>query len=180
MLHGPTRTRRLIVHLALVCIAAAGCKTGSGINTYDYTSTVTGVTGAAMATPEKIEEGNTYEIYFQMHKPEKCVKVSVGTSIIYPSIKANQYAAVSSFFIVEKRLDITRFNIAQKVATPEIGRNFDLAWNAQDDATLCTRPDDPILRLGEGLYRIRFTAFRKEDLLYTVNIYTNKSKVSFK
>jgi len=30
------------------------------------------------------------------------------------------------------------------------------------------------------LYRIRFTAFRKEDLLYTSNIYTNRSKVSFK
>jgi len=170
------KTRSAIVAILVL----AGCASTDGVRTYELKSTLTGVTGEAMATADKINGGNTFEVYFSLEKPEDCVKVFMETSIIEPTIKGNKYVPSSAYFIVERKYGIEQFGLTEKSVNTEIGRNFDLSWTPKPDIELCTRKGDPIMKMAPGLFRVRFTSFRSEHVLYTLDIYTNKSKVTFR
>ncbi len=164
----------------LSSLAGLRCATGGGVIEYDYSVTSEGVTGDTMISGKKIQDGRTYQVFFVIDEPERCIKITLETSLIIPTIKGNSYKKINSYFVVEKQVDITRFNINRDTVFSEIGRNYDLNWFSKDDHTVCTIADDPIQHLKKGLYRVRFTAFRSEEVRYSVTLFSNRKKLSFR
>jgi hypothetical protein len=170
----------LALFTALTSLTGLHCASGGGIVTYDYSITTEGITGDSMLSGDRIQEGRTYQVFFSMDEPEQCIKISLETHLISPTIKGDRLKKINSYFIVEKQVDITRFNINRDSVFSEIGRNYDLNWLSSDGFTLCTVPDDPIQNLSKGLYRIRFTSFRSEEVKYSISLYSNRKKLTIR
>ncbi|HQP49216.1 MAG TPA: hypothetical protein PKX12_10835 [Spirochaetota bacterium] len=166
-----------MIIMLLTGLAGFHCASGGEIVTYDYFITTGGITGDSMLSGDRIQEGRTYQVFFSMDEPERCIKISLETHLISPTIRGDRYKKINSYFIVEKQVDITRFNINRDTVFSEIGRNYDLNWLSSDGFTLCTVADDPIQNLSKGLYRIRFTSFRSEEVKYSISLYSNRKKL---
>lgn len=169
-----------MIFILLSGLTGLHCASGGAVVQYDYSVSSEGITGNTIISGDRIQEGRTYQILFAIDEPERCIKISLETFMIIGTIKGDTYKKINTYFIVEKQVDITRFNINRDTVFTEIGRNYDLNWFSSDAYTLCTVTGDPIQRLNKGLYRIRFTAFRDEEVKYSITLFSNRKKLSFR
>lgn len=95
------------------------------------------------------------------------------------TLKEPLSSEINTYYIVEKLVDISRYKAEKKSMFYEIGRNFDLRWNASPLVVLCTDASDPLKKLDPGLYRIRFTGLTSSNFYYRVEIYSAQEQAIF-
>lgn len=163
--------------LALVLMAAS-CSAAGKNNTTQKGAPYQGDTGKALESADRIDREKTYEIYFRLTTPEECIRVEM-TSRAPESAIEKKVRVIRTFFIVEKSVDLSKFDVrnAARTVFSEIGRNYDQNWNRTKEITLCSTPSDPIRKMDPSLYRIRFTSFRDDPFSFEIIIYSKNSAV---
>ncbi len=162
----------IVLHAALI-----SCATAKKEISYSRKKAYTGVTNPSLESKKTIDRGKTYLIYFKLKEKDKCVKFSIHSRVPIESVGEKE-KIVKTYFIVEKRIDISSFyreeDTSAKYTYSEIGRNFDHVWNRKQQLTICTVPGDPIKKFDTGIFRVRFTTFTDEDFRFKIILYSNK------
>ncbi|MCX7677891.1 MAG: hypothetical protein N2316_01600 [Spirochaetes bacterium] len=146
---------------------------------YRHISYFEGNSSRSEKSDQKIANSPTWQIFFSMLKPEKCIKIVFTSKTEIETLKGTIVNEIISYFIVEKLIDISRYNFDKKNIFYEIGKNFDLRWNTSQIAIICTDDNDPLKKLEPGLYRIRFTGFKSSDFNYRIEIFSHHEQVKF-
>ncbi len=159
--------------------ASLACGTLGSPGEYRHVSARKGISGESQISDQKIAGDTTYQLFFNIKKPEKCVKISFVSEIREDTLKETVTREVNTYYIVEKIIDIDRFRTGDKTIFYEFGRNFDTRWNSSHTIVICTDSLDPLKKLNPGLYRIRFSSFRSPEYGYSVEIHSNIEPVGF-
>ncbi len=134
-------------------------------------NTFTGGSAGEIGSGEKIDQWKTFEIFFLFKNNEDCIKINI-TSEMFEEIE-NKKKLIKTYFIIEKAIDVSKFNSDSNILYSEISRNYDSNWTAKQEIEICSSDSDPIKRLNKGdLFRIRFTTFRDDNYKYIINIYS--------
>lgn len=173
MIHSITR---ITITLLATTIA---CGTLVRPGEYRHVSARKGTSGDSQVSDQKIAADTTYQLFFTIKQPEKCVKISFVSAIREDTLKEAITREVNTYYIVERIVDIDRFRTGDKTIFYEFGRNFDTRWNSSHTIVVCTDSLDPLKKLNPGLYRIRFSSFRSPEYGYSVEIHSNIEPVGF-
>jgi len=165
--------------IAAVLAALCACASLSRPGEYRHKNTRTGSSEESEKAEPKIAGDSTYQVFFNLRKEEKCVKIVFASRIRETTLKKTFIRDVNTYFIIEKIVDIDRFKTDSKTIFYEIGRNFDLRWNISNTMVICTDDADPYRKLDAGLYRIRFSSLRAPSFIYVLDIYSNNEPVTF-
>jgi hypothetical protein len=149
------------------------CGTGGNIVKFVHESAFSSKTRDLIKSNDRIDREKTWQVFFLLVKPEDCIKIIFKSSLPDTTGKT---APVKTFFIVEKIIDISRFNKKGGVMYSEIGRNFDSSWSEAGEIMLCSSKTDPIKILSKAAYRIRFTALTAENFTFEVTVKSNRSR----
>ncbi len=183
----------IIYIILLIILSPIRCKTVKKEIEFAHKKSFSGVTEPSIESKSRIDKEKTYEIYFKIKEDEKCIKISMKSSVQYESIVKDE-KSVKTYFIVEKAIDISKFikeepressktvnRDIQKTAFSEIGRNFDYRWNRKRSVLICTVGEDPIKKLDKlSLYRIRFTIFMKYNFSFTITVNSDQKIIFIK
>lgn len=171
--------KETVLLIAIVLHAALfSCASVKREISYSQKKAYTGVTNPSLESKKTIDRGKTYMVYFKLKEKDKCVKFSIHSRVPIESVGEKE-KVVKTYFIVEKRIDISRFYREEDTSTQytysEIGRNFDHVWNRKQQLTICTVPGDPIKKFDTGIFRVRFTTFTNEEFRFKIILYSNKA-----
>jgi hypothetical protein len=154
-----------IIFLSLFILHCASAeKSVSGNN-----SVLKGNSSKEAESADKIDNSKTFELFFTLDNDEDCISVGLNSEA-YDEV-LNKYIQLKNFYIVEKSIDISRFNSAKKSMFTEIGRNYDFNWNTRQKIEICSSGTDPIKTLNKNdNFRIRFTVFKDINFKYDIII----------
>lgn len=136
-------------------------------NTTEYTKISAG----------KIDGAQTYEVSFTLDKPAGCMTIDIESAYLQKSFPV-QKIPKKTYFFVEKKLNVTQSKSKILSNFTPLGRNFTNDWELYSPVKICTGKNDPLSTLDVSEYRLRFTAFEKNQLYYIITI-TCESKISF-
>jgi hypothetical protein len=159
--------------------AVTACGTFGSPGDYRHRSTRSGTSQESQVSDQKIATDVTYQVFFNIKKPEKCLKISFVSAIREATLKDTVTRNVNTYYVVEKIVDIDRYKAEKKTIFYEVGRNFDARWNSSHIIVVCTDVLDPLKKIDPGLYRVRFSSFRSPEYQYTIDIYSNVEPVTF-
>ncbi len=128
-------------------------------------------------SPVRIDNYPTYQIYFTLEKPTDCLTIEIESVYLQKSFPVQKIPA-RTFFIVEKKLKLPAFSGKDDMHFTQLGRNFNHDWEVYSPVKICSSANDPLSKLDQSDYRIRFTTFDKSVSWYVITI-TCKSKVIF-
>lgn len=114
---------------------------------------------------QRIENNLTKFVYFKLSREIDDFSVTVNLIDI-----KNDKNQITPYFIIEKEINVEKYNPAEKNVYTEIGRNFDIYWNKQPKEKISSIKNDPLLGLTPGNYRIRFTKFEDTEYYIDINI----------
>ena len=158
-------------------ISACSVFTRSG--DYRHKTVHSGYSVETSTAQEKIATDATYQVFFNLGKPEKCLKITIKSKSRKETLKSPHTLDVNAYFVVERIIDIDRYKVDSKTAFYEMGRNFDSRWNSSHTIVLCEDSLDHLKKLDPGLFRIRLSSLQSPDFLYTIEIYSNNEAVRF-
>jgi hypothetical protein len=160
--------RSLAAAAALHCFLV-GCAS-TAVHVYEKRSTVSIARGKAVLTRDEIDGYATHELYFRLDKPVDSIRIGI-TSVFVADIAGTKESRLT-YFIVEKIIDVKKSgNTGVRRFYSEVGRNFDLEWNAKKEIIIASEEGSPFKALeGDSVYRIRYTTFSPEDFVYTITI----------
>ncbi len=171
--------RSIAVGITAGMIFSASCaSTGAG-GDYRHKTSYEGQSISAEQSDQKIAGDSTWQLFITLKKPEKCVKIVFSSKVNVETLKTPVTSEINTYFIIEKIVDISRYNIDKKNIFYEIGRNFDLRWNVSPLVVICADDADPLKKLDAGLYRIRFTGLKSTNFHFRVEIYSEQDAVKF-
>lgn len=155
------------------------CTTPGASGDYRRTARFEGISISSEKSDQKIATDTTWQLFFTLKKPEKCIKIVFSSVMKVETLKEPIKSEINTYFVVEKIVDISRYKTEKKSIFYEIGRNFDLRWNASPLVVLCTDEADPLKKLDQGLYRLRFTGLKSTNFHYRVEIFSAQEEVLF-
>ncbi len=117
-----------------------------------------------------IDNSTTYQCYYILSRPESKLRISMNA--------AGNSEELQPYFIAEKYYKLT-INAVDLDSYTEIGANHDSDWTIQQPLEIIPSPEDPLIALNTGIYRIRFTVFSEEPFSYTITIGSNSAEVLF-
>lgn len=156
----------LLISVTIILSCATGPK-----KTFRFTQNVQGPVEKFHTSKDLIDREKTAEIFFRLEKPVDRIHVAVKAVEKMDDFN-DELAPCKTFFIVEKAIDVTRFQSSgtARVYT-ELARNYTTSWEREQEIDVLSIPDDPILTLEEkSLYRIRFTVFTAGSCTFDVSI----------
>lgn len=161
---------------ALIMLTACGAATQTRERDYAFKTYIRGTSSKELLSKEKIDNRPSYEAFFSLEKPEECIRITVSAK--NSSIQsAYTDPSVRACFIVEKAVDVSRFNLRTGgTVYVEMGRNYDINWKPERETVVCTAKDDPLKKLTPGPYRIRITAFEAPDFSFSIAIASNAAQ----
>ncbi|MFH0974749.1 MAG: hypothetical protein V1874_03080 [Spirochaetota bacterium] len=163
--------RSITYFLIIVIFCFINCKSFNKI-TYDSVNTLSGNPKKEIESNDKIDNWKTYEIFFKLSSDEDCINIKMMAET-YDEVSGKNIA-LKIFFIIDKAVDISRFNQEKKILFSELGRNYNFNWSARQNIDVCSIRNDPIKRLDKNnVFRIRFTAFKITNFLYNINIFSD-------
>lgn len=163
----------LILLVSFIFRCSGPVKDTSGqVQTYGNTTDRTGLSA------EKIDGSSTYEIYFTLEKPAVCMTIEIETVLLQKSFPL-QKIPKTTYFIIEKKLKIPHMKSSHENNYTPLGKNFNNDWEVFSPVKVCTNKNDPLSVIDTSEYRIRFTAFEKQQLYYIITI-ACESKIVFK
>lgn len=147
------------------------CATSQKTSIYKNLKTIPGAATSRMTSNDAIDRGPTYEIFFKLKESTPCIEISISSRYLSDSI-APSYYALKTYFILDRIIDISAFNIKnQKYEYTPLGKNFNAIWEYKREITVCTIGTDPLQKIdSESLYRLRFSTFSKYNFEYTILI----------
>jgi hypothetical protein len=177
----PRGCKYILLKKMLPALMAGGiaCSSMTGGGVYPYKSSHAGTSRESEVSDQKIAADTTYQVFFTLKKPEKCIKISIKSEIREPTLKKTVTSEVNTYYIVERIIDISRYKIDKKTANYGIGRNFDSRWNSSSTIVMCDDEADPLMRLDPGIYRIRFSSFMPQEYNFTIDIYSKNEPAIF-
>ena len=131
-----------------------------------------GIAGQEQFSRDRIDNENTYQLFFRLNSSEECIRISLRCWKIEDSIRKNE-VELPCYFIVEKKADLRSFRKVTGIRYVELARNFNREWDVKKSILLCARPGDPFHVLTNTVYRMRFTAFIP-GTHYEAAIHSNK------
>lgn len=152
----------LIIILTLRCAGSVKDMSGE-IQNYGNT------TDNTKKSAEKIDGSPTYEVYFTLEKPVNCMTVDIETVFLQKSFPL-QKIPKKTYFIIEKKLKLPNLKSSSEKNYTPLGRNFNSDWEIFSPVKVCTNKNDPLSVVDASEYRIRFTAFEKQQLYYIITI----------
>lgn len=155
------------------------CTTPGTPGDYRHTTRFEGISISSEKSDQKIANDTTWQLFFTLKKPEKCIKIVFSSLMKVETLKQPIQSEINTYFVVEKIVDISRYKAEKKSIFYEIGRNFDIRWNSSPLAVLCTDETDPLKKLDQGLYRIRFSGLKSTNFHYRVEIFSALEEVVF-
>lgn len=161
----------LSILIALAILTIPHCTADRKTKVYAHPNKLDRQSETLSLSAERIENEETYEIYFTLEKESECIKIDIISSAVFNEFTGKR-ESLRTFFIVEQLMDLARFG-DQKMKNffSEIGRNFDLNWERKRDIALCTDKNDPLEILKSGrVYRIRFSNFQKQRSDFEVRV----------
>jgi len=162
----------LIQYLIISFCLITGCKGFQPDDRYNIISTISGTAGKNILSNLKIDKNRSFTLYFRPEKNTDYINIEMRSVITVNGVYKRK-RTIKTFFVVEKAIDISKFRKKKSGIYTEIGRNFDIKWNRQQNITLHTSNDDPLEKIEKtSLYRIRFTTFNHEyiKLEYSLKI----------
>ncbi len=160
-------------------ISVFSCTSARSFGEYRHVAHHEGSSLNTEKSEQKIANGATWQLFFTLKKPEKCIKMVFSSKMLIQTLKEPLSSEINTYYIVEKLVDISRYKGEKQNMLYEIGRNFDLRWNASPLVVLCTDAADPLKKLDPGLYRIRFTGLTSSNFYYRIEIYSAQEQVIF-
>jgi hypothetical protein len=173
------RLEKVLLILSSVLLFYLACATVTQQTLFKYDNAVENSVSLKTLSPQKIDGAATHEIYFKLETPVRCILVSVASAYRETGLKKN-IKNVNAYFVVEKLMDVSKFNDVKGRYIPSIiGKNFDAAWERKQEVSICSDEGDPIKILdSKSIYKIRFTTFTDYNVEYAVNIRAD-CKISF-
>ena len=160
-----------VLAIGSICLFTLSCATGSQ-KKFAFTENRQGPQENFHPSKDLIDREKTAEIFFKLEKPVDRIHITVRAMEKMDDFNT-ELAPCKTFFIVEKAVDIRRFQSTKGTGTvyTELGRNFSSSWEREQDIEIVSRTDDPILSLEEkSLYRVRFTVFTQGPCTFDVSI----------
>ncbi len=164
-------TKTFIFMAALVPACVSGGPSPAD-RAFKQTQAVTIPAGKTTRSKEEIDGSETYMVYFRLAKSVDSVRISMISEYITDILGTKK--TLESYFTVEKAIPAEHFkNLKTRYFFTEIGKNFDITdWTRVKEITIVSEKGSPFKALEDGsvYYRIRFTAFSKESLDFTIKI----------
>jgi hypothetical protein len=160
---------RILAAAALLHYFFVGCAS-SAVQAYKKSSTISIPRDKARMTRDEIDRYETHEVYFKLDKAVDSIKIGI-TAVFVADIAGTKESRVT-YFIVDKIIDVKKLRNADvRRIYSEIGRNFDLDWNAKKEIVITSERGSPFKALDEdSVCRIRYTTFSRENFVYTITI----------
>lgn len=164
-----TSTSRILCSL-LAAAVATGCVTAGSRREYQISAKKSFSSAEIRHAGDPIDRYPAFAQHFRLEKEIEAM--TVGISAEYVADITGAKKTKKTYFIVEKRIDMSRFaSITRKDLYAEIGRNFDAEWNREKELTLISDTSDFFKKLdAEAIYRIRFTTFSPDPVDFTITI----------
>jgi hypothetical protein len=165
----------LAMTLHILAVAAVlhyffvGCASAA-VQAYKKSSTISIPRDKARITRDEIDRYKTHAVYFKLDKAVDSIKIGI-TAVFVSDIAGTKESRIT-YFIVDKIIDVKKFrNAGVRRIYSEIGRNFNLDWNAKKEIVIASENGSPFKALdGTSVYRIRYTTFSRENFVYTITI----------
>ena len=120
---------------------------------------------------DKIDKGTTYELFFTLGKEVKCLTIDINTTYItetFPSEGIPQ----KTYFIVEKIIDTEKYKSRENYTYTQLAQNFNKEWETFNPLQVCGLESDPLSGITSSKYRIRFTVFDTQPIVFMVDIFS--------
>jgi hypothetical protein len=138
-------------------------------STFENNNIFNGNSSTENESKDKIDNEKTFELFFILDDNEECMAINISLESYDETL--NKYTKIKTFFIVEKLIDISKFNPDKKSIFSEISRNYDYNWNTKQKIEICSSTTDPIKILNKNNnFRIRFTVFKNINFKYEIII----------
>ena len=133
---------------------------------------------ALKKSSDTIDNGITYELFFLLANHVECITVDVQAVQIkdpFPPDKIPQ----KTYFTVEKIIDTTRYRSRNNFTYSPMARNYNNEWETFYPVKICGLKDDPLSKLEPATYRLRFTVFDPNPVIFMINV-TSDEEIIFK
>lgn len=169
----------LYIPLIFACALCARCASSTQAPDFRHENKYAGKTGAAILSAQRGDFNRSYEIYFTLAEPEKCLDIGITAKR-----SGREYSFVQEkinvFFIVERAVNVSQFHLRNNpFIFSEIGRNFDLNWESMKSIWVCTTKTDPLKKIDAGVYRLRFSMPAAGEFDFEIRILSGRGTVSF-
>ncbi len=164
-------------HIMLVFLTLSAACSQPVKDTFNQIQTSGNTTKNTGLSNEKIDGSPTYEVFFTLEKPVDCMTINIESASLQKTFPV-QKIPKTTYFIIEKKLNMPQYKTKLDNTYTQIGRNFNSEWELYSPVKICSNPGDPLSTINESEYRIRFSAFEKAELYYIITI-TCESKVIF-
>lgn len=120
---------------------------------------------------EKLGESPAYEVYFTLDRTVDCIGISLETSSV-PKRTWGETIPVKSYFLVEKIIDLKTGGDKKRRFNIQLGQNYNSDWKTHNPIKICVNSADPVSRLDNSLFRVRFTTFDTGVIYFSLIIHT--------
>lgn len=120
---------------------------------------------------DKIDKGITYELFFYLEKGVKCLTIDIN-AIYIPETFPTEGIPKKTYFIVEKIIDIEKYKSEKNYAYTQLAQNFNKEWETFNPVQVCGLENDPLSGIDSSNYRIRFTTFESQPVIFMATIYS--------
>ena len=155
-------------------------------------------TSALTISSEKIDKGITYELFFTLEKGVKCLTVDI-KAVYIPGTFPLERIPKKTYFIVEKIIsteilfncksqftncfilnNLSCFNFCamfynfntRNYTYTQLARNFNNDWETFNPVQICGLEGDPLSGIDPSNYRIRFTVFESQPVIFMATIFS--------
>jgi len=154
-----------------IFLFTSGCNTGNIKEKKQSVYTYANSTDYTTLSLDTIDGGKTYELIFELKETSDCFNIDIEGIYLQKSFPLEKFPQ-KVYFIVEKKFQPEYFP-KSKTYWIQLGKNFNKEWEIFTPLTICSNKNDPLTKIENGLYRIRWTTFQKLPHYYIISIKTD-------
>lgn len=133
---------------------------------------------ALKKSSDTIDKGITYEISFSLAESVECITVDLQAVQVQSTFPPDRIPQ-KTYFIIEKLIDIKRYRSKTDYTYSPMARNYNNEWETFYPVKICGLKDDPLSKLDSSTYRVRFTVFDPEPVVFMITV-TSDAEITFK
>ncbi len=143
-------------------------------NSYTFSDSST----ALKKSSETIDKGVTYEIFFSLAESVECITVDLQTVQVQSTFPPDRIPQ-KTYFIIEKLIDIKRYRSKTDYIYSPMARNYNNEWETFYPVKICGLKNDPLSKLDSSAYRVRFTVFNPDPVIFIISI-SSDAEITFR
>lgn len=162
-----------IIMLSFSCSGTDFKKSSPNGERYSYSSSSKDLN----ISSDKIDKGITYELFFTLEKEVKCLTVDIN-AVYIPETFPSEGIPKKTYFVIEKITDIEKYKSGKSFTYTQLAQNFNKEWQTFNPLQVCSLKSDPLSGITASKYRIRFTVFESQPLVFMMDIFSFE-KITF-